>query len=78
MATKMSCPITRAAFKAAAKPLRVDLAGMAIMALPKDFTTGSYGYYAGGKVKLDVGGVPVTFQASVNLTAVGSKESVEA
>lgn len=41
---------------------------------PKEFSTGSVGYNANGKVTLIVNGKPVVFQASLNLTAVGSKE----
>ena len=72
MATK--CPVTRAEFKEGAKPLTLEINGTKLMADPKDFSTGSFGWYLSGKVTVDVAGKPVTVQVSANLTVVGSKE----
>lgn len=41
---------------------------------PKEFSTGSVGFNANGKVTLLCNGKPVQFQVSMNLTAVGSKD----
>ena len=56
--------------------LPVDIGGgKALLALdPKEFSTGSVGYNANGKITLPCNGKPVTFQVSMNLTAVGSKD----
>ena len=72
VATK--CPVTRAQFLSNAKPITVSLNGHPVLLEVKEFSTGSLGYYANGKVTLDVGGVPVKFQVGFQLTAVGSKE----
>lgn len=54
---------------AAEQALPVTIAGQALMAERRQFSTGSCGYNANGKVVID-GRV---YQVSLNLTAVGSK-----
>ena len=71
---KRVCPVGRAEFAAKARPVTVVINGVTMAANPKDFSTGSLGWYAQGKVTIDVGGVPVDAQIGLNLTAVGSKE----
>lgn len=71
---KTACPVGRHDFAANAKPVTVVIAGTTMAASPKEFRTGSLGWYLNGKVVIDVGGVPVTCQVGLNLTAVGSKE----
>jgi hypothetical protein len=73
-APRPACPLSRSQFLAAAEPLSVTVAGTALVAVPKEFSTGSLGWYAGGKVTVQVGGVPVTVQVGLNLTAVGSRD----
>lgn len=53
----------------AEQALPITIAGQAMMAERRQFTTGSCGYNANGKVV--IGGL--TYQVSLNLTAVGSK-----
>lgn len=67
------CPVTLEQFRAQAKPLAVTISGQSAMAMPKEFATGSYGWYANGKMLLDVGGTLVPVQIGVTLTCIGSK-----
>ena len=71
---KSSCPVTRAEFRAHAKPVEVVINGVPLIADVKEFSTGSLGWYLNGKTTLDVGGTIVSVQIGLNLTIVGSKE----
>jgi hypothetical protein len=71
---KTNCPITRADFRAKAKPVNVTVNGVPLSAAVKEFSTGSLGWYLNGKTTIDVGGTPVSVQIGMNLTIVGSKE----
>jgi hypothetical protein len=74
VAKKSSCPISRKQFQTRAKPVEIVVNGNRWMAAPKEFSTGSLGWYLNEKVTLEVDGVPVTVQIGMNLTIVGSKE----
>ena len=74
MAKKTSCPVTREQFRTGAKPVAVTIAGTQMLADPKEFSTGSLGWYLNGKAVIEVNGVQVTVQIGMNLTVVGSKE----
>ena len=71
---KTTCPITREQFREGAKPVEVTISGTPMLAEPREFSTGSLGWYLNGKTVLDVNGVKVTVQVGLNLTIVGSKE----
>ena len=71
---KTTCPVTRPEFTAGAKPVEVTINGNRMTAHPKEFSTGSLGWYLNGKTEIDVNGVMVTVQVGMNLTIVGSKE----
>ena len=71
---KTTCPITRQQFTTGAKPVEVTINGNRMTAHPKEFSTGSLGWYLNGKTEIDVNGVMVTVQIGMNLTIVGSKE----
>jgi hypothetical protein len=73
-ARKTPCPVSRAQFRAGARPLVVQIGDQRVVAEPKEFSTGSLGWYAQGKITQDVGGVPVSVQVGLNLTVVNSKE----
>jgi hypothetical protein len=73
MAKKSSCPITRGQF-GKAKPVTVTIGTQQYVAEPKEFSTGSLGWYLNGKTVVEVDGVPVSVQIGMNLTVVGSKE----
>lgn len=71
---KTVCPITRADFRNNAQPVEITIGGVPMLAEPKEFATGSLGWYLNNKVTLKVGDRPVTVQIGMNLTIVGSKE----
>jgi hypothetical protein len=74
MAKKTSCPVSRTQFRAKAKPVTVNIAGVPLMAEVKEFSTGSLGWYLNGKTTIEVDGTPVSVQIGLNLTIVGSKD----
>jgi hypothetical protein len=74
MAKKTTCPITRAQFRAKAKPVKVVIEGKEQEAEVKEFSTGSLGWYLNSKISLVIDGVSVPVQIGLNLTIVGSKE----
>lgn len=69
------CPVTRGAFHAKAKPVRVQVGETVLSAEVRDFSTGSFGWYVNGKATIEVDGTPVTVQVGMNLTVVGSKDA---
>ena len=71
---KTNCPTTRDQFKTGAKALPITIAGQTMLAEPKEFSTGSLGWYLNGKTTVEIDGVPVSVQIGLNLTIVGSKE----
>lgn len=72
---KTPCPLTREEFKAKAKSVSVQVEGVPLTAEPKEFSTGSFGWYLSGKATVIVDGKPVQVQVGANLTIIGSKES---
>jgi hypothetical protein len=74
---KTNCPLTRSEFKKQAQAIKVDVGGVAMMAEPKEFSTGSFGWYLSGKATLMVGDKPVQVQVGANLAVIGSKEAGE-
>ncbi len=71
---KTTCPVTRAEFRAAAKPITVSIDNVPLTAEVKEFSTGSLGWFVNGKTTIDVGGKRVTVQIGLNMTIVGSKD----
>ncbi len=71
---KTICPISREDFLAKAQPVKVVLNDFPMTADAREFSTGSFGWYANGKATITVDGKPVTVQVGLNLTVVGSKE----
>lgn len=74
MASKTVCPITRDTFRTQAPMLPIALAGHTFIATPRDFESGSVGYYVNGKVSVMVDGVAVMCQVGINVTVIGSKD----
>jgi hypothetical protein len=77
-ATGTKCPITREQFKAAPM-ITVSFSDgknpqVHQTAIPREFSSGSLGWYTGDKITVMVDGVPTRVQVGVNLTVVGSKE----
>ncbi len=71
---KTKCPVTKEQFAKDAKPLAVQIGGSTLIANVKpEFSSGSFGWYCGEKVVMDIGGVPVKVQVGINMVVVGSK-----
>jgi hypothetical protein len=75
MPPKTVCPISRADFLAKAEPLKIDVGGSTLIAEPREFSTGSFGWYVNSKTTVTVDGKPLSIQVGMNLIVVGSKES---
>lgn len=71
---KTTCPISRHEFKEHAKPMKIMIGDVPMMADVKEFATGSLGWYLNGKTTIDINGKPVSVQIGMNLTIIGSKE----
>ena len=71
---KTTCPITRDDFRNHAQALEIVVAGVPMQADPKEFSTGSLGWYLNNKASVKVGDRTVTVQIGMNLTIVGSKK----
>ncbi len=74
MAKKTTCPISRAEFRAKAKPINVTIGAMTQMAEVKEFSTGSLGWYLNGRTTLEIDGQHVPVLINASLVIVGSKE----
>lgn len=77
MPPKTICPISREDFLAKAEPLKIDLGGFPMVADPREFSTGSFGWYVNGKANLTVDGKNISVQVGMNLIVVGSKDTAK-
>lgn len=66
-------PADRASIFAAMKPVLLTLEGTPLTGAPKEFSTGSLGWYCSGKATVLVDGKPVQVQVGCNITVIGSK-----
>lgn len=71
---KTVCPISRQDFSQHARSVKVQIGDNVFSIDTKEFSTGSFGWFHNGKVKVTVNGVEVPCQLGLNLTAIGSKE----
>lgn len=79
------CPVSKESFLHNAKPLAITvepgtpvgdgftIGKQVLLAEPKEFNTGSFGWGATGKLKCVVEGKEVQLQVGMNFTAIGSK-----
>ena len=74
MAAKMICPITREQFEKTAAPVAVVINDTKLIASPREFSTGSLGWYLSGDVQIMVGEKPVSVKIGLNMTISGSKD----
>jgi len=75
MKVRQSTMMTRAEFMKAATTHTMEFAGQKIKMNPKSFSTGSVGFSASQKIKLDVGEIEgLQLQVCFNMMVVGSKE----
>lgn len=66
--------MTRKAFMEAAEAPKVKFGEKVITVPPKQFSTGSCGFYASSKVTVDVAGQPLTLQCQFSCQVIGSKQ----
>jgi hypothetical protein len=78
MPPKTTCPITREDFLANAQPIKFELNGVPLIAEPREFSTGSFGWYLNSKAPIAVDGKNLTLQVGMNIIVVGSKEAAGA
>ena len=71
---KAPCAIGRKEVKDNAQAVTFEIAGMPVTAEPREFSTGSFGWYFTGKVSITVNGKTLPVQVGCNLTVVGSKD----
>ena len=69
------CPITREEFRTKAQTALASVEGTTVVLAPKECSTGSLGWYATGKVLVEVAGYRLLCQVGINLTVVGSKDA---
>ena len=74
MPPKTVCPISREDFLAKAEPIKIELNGFPLTAEPREFSTGSFGWYVNAKAPITVDGKTIQVQVGMNLTVVGSKD----
>lgn len=72
---KAPCPISKDDFLSQAQPIELDIAGTKMTATPRQFSTGSFGWYLTGKATMMVNGKPIPVQVGTNLTVIGSKDA---
>jgi len=70
-----TCPVSRDDFRNKTEAVTVVINGVEMEAMPKEFSTGSFGWYLTGKTYLPVGEKKVNVQIGLNLTVIGSKEA---
>ena len=56
---KKVCPVTRAQFKAGAKPIIAQVNGQSVLMDVKEFSSGTFGWFANGNIIITIGDVPV-------------------
>jgi hypothetical protein len=66
-------PLTVDEFNEAAEPLKVMIGDQTLLAEPKNFKTGSFGFFITAKVSVLVGDTLVPCQVGCNIIVVGSK-----
>src|SRR2546430_338255 len=72
---KSASPLSKTQFIEKAEPVKLSINGVELVADKREFSTGSFGWYYNGKVTVMVDGKPLSVQAGINLTVVGSKEA---
>lgn len=73
--SKSACSLTKVEFMGNAKGMPVQVGGQTIYAMPKEFSTGSFGWFLTGKIALEVNGKTVMVQCGMNLAVIGSKDA---
>ena len=66
-------PISNGEFLRKAKALNLPIGTKDVMAAPRTFSSGSVGFGYSGKAEVEIDGVMVPVQVSLNITVIGSK-----
>ena len=74
-AKKAECPVSRQEFTDQAKPVAAKIGDQTVILTPKEFATGSFGFFGNEKMVVMIGDTPVKVQGNLMLTVVGSKEA---
>jgi uncharacterized Zn-binding protein involved in type VI secretion len=76
MPEKTQCPLSRQEFREhAPQSVAITIAGNPVgSAGVKEFSTGSLGWHATGKLTITINGKPVAVNVNLILTLIGSKE----
>lgn len=73
MRHKTTCPISLSDFAQLAKDINIEINGVPIVIATKNFASGSFGWYAGDKIRIKVGDQLILCQMSCSITVIGSK-----
>lgn len=68
-------PVTRDQFKKGAKPMMAKIGDVPVAVMPREFSTGTLGWFANGATVIEVDGVPCKVTYSVQLYIANSKEA---
>lgn len=71
------CGLTLTQFRELARALECVIGGKTTVAMVKEFSTGSLGWYLGDKLTVKVGDHVVRVQVGMNMTIIGSKPDAE-
>lgn len=69
------CPVTRQEFREKAVAIPCKIGPSELLLEVKEFSTGSFGFWAGQKIVVEIGEKRVICQLGMNLTVVGSKDA---
>lgn len=72
---KKECPVTRKAFKEGAKPIIVDIGGQKVLMDKKEFSSGTFGWFANGTLIVTIGDVPVKVSFQCQAYVPNSKDA---
>lgn len=64
--------IEKEEFLVQGQPLAIKIGESTVVATPREFKTGSLGWYAGEKVTIVINGKPIKVQVGLNMIVVGS------
>ena len=70
-------PVTRKKFREAAKPIPAKLGDMPLAVMPKEFETGTLGFYTTGSTVVEIDGVPMKATFMVQVFISNSKVATE-
>jgi hypothetical protein len=76
-AAKKLAPLSKTAFLEQAKEFSLVIGDKTLTVKPREFSTGSFGWFLSGKASVTVGETEVPCQIGMNVTVIGSKPKSE-